>query len=281
MEGESSTSLLEGAPGSDVGTQVAATPAAPSYVLPDGSFAPGWLDALGPELKGNPSLSTVPSLKALADSYLQTKSLVGKKFQAPSESSTPEEIAAWRKNVGAPETPDGYGDLRPEDFPEDQWDGESAKALAGIAHKHHLPASAVKDIIGLHAEQVKGSLAKYQADEAAFKAAGLETLKKEWGAEFDQKALAAKTFAKSLGLDPDKTMEFASPDFVLAMARGHKLLMGDTLIPGAAPGVSGGIQSRISDLQRSPEYLGERGEQAQLAAQSQLHALYSASNKSS
>lgn len=252
------------------------TPAASAFVNADGTFAPGWLDTLGPELKGHAALATVPTLADLAKSYVATKSLVGKRLQAPSESSTPEEIANWRKTVGAPETPEGYGDLRPEEFPADQWDAATAGELAKIAHNHHLPASAVKDIIGLHANAVKAGLEKFQADEVAFKEAGLAALKKEWGTNFDQEAHAAKTFAKMLGLDPDKTMEFASPDFVLAMAKGAKMVAGDKLVAGAPPSLTASIESRIRDIQTSPEYRGERGQAAQEAAQTNLHALYNA-----
>jgi hypothetical protein len=271
----------------------------PGTVVQDGNLLAGatapppeaapWFNALGDDFRQNPSLSAftgfeakdmipVPKemLGAMGKAYVETKSFVGKKFQAPSETSTPEEVAQWRKTVGAPDAPEGYGELRPSDFPEDQWDKETAAQLAQIAHKHHLPAAAVKDIIGLHAAQVKTGLEKYQQGEAAAKEAGLTRLKQEWGAEFDAQAHAAKTFAKSIGLDPDVTMEFASPGFVLAMARGAKLIMGDKAVQGAPVSINGGIESRIQDLIRSPEYLGERGGQAQTRAQEQLHALYNA-----
>lgn len=256
---------------------IPATPAAaPSYVNADGSFAPGWMDSLPDDLKGNAALTTVPTLADLAKSYVHTKTLVGKKLQAPSESSTPEEVAAWRKTVGAPETPEGYGELRPEDFPADQWDSATAGELAKIAHKHHLPASAVKDIIALHAGSVRTGLEKYQADEAAYKQAGIDTLKKEWGADFEHQAHTAATFAKMLGLDPGSTPDFASPQFVLAMAKGAKMILGDKMVAAPSPTLSGSIETRIRDIQNSPEYRGELGQQAQENAQATLHSLFNA-----
>ncbi len=267
---EAGASLLAGAPAAS-----AAPAAAVSFVNADGTFAPNWRDSLPPEFKDNPALTTVPTLADLAKSYVHTKGMVGKKLEAPGLDATPEAIGAWRKVVGAPETPEGYGELRPEDFPADQWDGATAGELAKIAHKHHLPPAAVKEIIGLHASQVKSGLEKFQTSEAEFKAAGVATLKKEWGADFDTQAHAAQTFAKAIGLDPGSTPDFASPQFVLAMARGAKLIMGDKMIPGAPVSLAGGIDSRIRDIQASPEYLGERGPEAQAAAQAQLHSLYS------
>jgi len=266
--------------GGDGAGEPASTPSTPSYLVgADGAFAPNWLDSLPDDLKGNSALTTVPTLADLAKSYVATKSMVGKKFQAPTEASTPEEVAAWRKNVGAPEAPDGYGDLRPEEIPAEMWDANTEGQLKAIAHKHHLPPSAVKDIIALHAATVKGGMEKFQADEAAYKEAGLTTLKKEWGANFDQEAHAAQTFAKAIGLDPNETLDFASPSFVLAMARGAKLIMGDKIVAGAPPALSGGLDSRIRDIQGSPEYRGERGQDAQMSAQSQLHNLLNAKTK--
>lgn len=258
----------------------AAVPVAPvaptSYSLPD-SFknTPSLQAFAGFEAK---DLIHVPKelLEKLGGAYTETKSLVGKKFQAPSETSTPEEVASWRKTVGAPDSPEGYGELRPEDFPEDQWDKETAGELAKLAHRHHIPAAALKDIVGLHSKAVTAGIAKLEAGEAESRQAEITTLKQAWGADFDANVHAAKTFATVLGLDPLNDPVFRSSSAVMAMARGAKLIMGDKAIAAAAPGMSGGIESRIQGIQSSPEYLGERGEQAQAAAQAQLHALYSA-----
>ncbi len=252
-----------------------ATPA-PSWVNPDGTFAPGWLDRLGPELKGHPSLATVPTIEDLAKSYVHTKGMVGKKFQAPSESSTPEEVAAWRKTVGAPDTPEGYDIKMPDGFPADQWDGAAAAELGQIAHKHHLTPAAVKEVLALNEKQVQQGMAKLQAEDQAFKEAGMATLRKEWGTNFEQEAYAAKTFATAIGLNPNESLEFASPAFVLAMARGAKMVMGDRLVTSMPASLSGGIESRIQGIKESPEYRGDRGGEAQAAAQRQLHDLYKA-----
>lgn len=261
----------------------AATPppaAAPAgLVLADGTFAPGWLESLDPELRANPALTTVPTLADLAKSYVHTKSMVGKKLQAPSETSTPEEISAWRKTVGAPDAPEGYGEIRPDDFPAEMWDNETAGQFKQIAHKHHLPAAAVKDIIALHAKSVQDGVGKLEAGETQHLETELATLKQTWGADFETQKNAAAQFATVLGLDPATNPLFRSADAVLAMARGAKLLMGDKIITGTSPGIGGGIEDRIRSVKASPEYLGERGEAAQVAAQSQLHSLMAARQK--
>lgn len=249
-------------------------PSAPQSIIgADGAFAPNWLDSLPEDLRGKAALASVPTLADLAKSYVETKSLVGKKFQMPSESSTPEEIAAWRKNVGAPDTPEGYGELRPDDFPEDHWDKETAGQFAALAHKHHLPPAAVKDIIGLHAGSVKASIAKLETESAASREAGMNTLRQAWGQNFDAEVHAAKTLATAMGLDPAKNPIFNDPEVAIAFAKGARMMMGDRLVTGQAPGIAGGIPARIADIRQSPEYLGQRGEQAQQLAQSQLHAL--------
>ena len=87
--------LLGGASGGDGGGSF--TPPPVSWVKDDGSFSEGWLDRLPDDLKGHASLKVLPSLTDLAKSYVQTKSMVGKRLEAPGENATPEQLTEWRK----------------------------------------------------------------------------------------------------------------------------------------------------------------------------------------
>ena len=138
------------------GAAAAVAPAAPDFLVgSDGKFVKDWQSKLPDDLKADPSLTMIGDLPTLAKNYLATKALVGTKLQMPGEGATPEQLAAWRKTVGAPETPDAYGDLRPEVIPAEMWDAASEGKLKAIAHKHHLPAAAVKDLVALHAEGIQ------------------------------------------------------------------------------------------------------------------------------
>ena len=108
-------------------------------------------------LKDNPSLKVFNSPEMLAKAYVDTKAMVGKKVTAPTDSSTPEEIAAWRKLVGAPNDPNEYGDLKPKDIPDELWDAGLSDKAKAIALKYHLPAAALKEFAALNIEGTKAA----------------------------------------------------------------------------------------------------------------------------
>src|SRR6185503_523723 len=130
----------------------------------DGAFNDGWLERLPETLRGNASLKVLGSLPDLARSYVETKAMIGRRLEAPGEKATPEQIAAWRKTVGAPDKPEGYagsaGSVRPDSIPQEMWDAAGEKKFLALAHRHHLPAAAVRDIIGFYGEGIVEGIAK-------------------------------------------------------------------------------------------------------------------------
>jgi len=242
-----------------------------------GKFSPGWLEKLGPDFKDNPTLSTLPSIDKLAKAYLDTKTLVGKKPAPPTETSTPEQIAEWRKLVGAPETPDAYGQLMPEGFQKELWNGDIEKAFTAVAHKHHLSPAAVREIAAL---QAQGTLATYEREVARAKEAldaGRADLKKEWGQDFDRRAAEAKMLATALGITEDDDIFTSRPDILKKLAAAAPTLLGqDRMITGLPVGVSGGLKERIDAIQQGPDYQGKNGFEKQRAAQAMLHQLMAA-----
>ncbi|CAB4136226.1 hypothetical protein UFOVP296_32 [uncultured Caudovirales phage] len=267
------TNLLEVAPEASI--PVAAPVASSPWLSDDGKFTPGWLERLPAELQGNPALTTMPGLEDLAKSYVETKRLVGTKLQAPGLEATPQEIAKWRKTVGAPDDVTGYGEIRPEDYPEESWDAQMESEIKAIAHKHHTKPEALREMAAVYAQASKRGLDTLQQKEAEYLSGELSTLRREWGNDFDTNIHAAKTFAATLGLDIQDPI-FQNHGVVMAMTRGAKLIMGDKLVQGTTPGMSGGIEERIRMVQTSPDYQGQNGEGAQMRAQQQLHALYNA-----
>lgn len=73
-----------------------------------------------------------------------------KPVQALTKDSTPEEVAAYRKANGVPETPDGYDINLPDGIILGDNDKPIADAFLKIAHEHNLPPTAVNAIISSH-----------------------------------------------------------------------------------------------------------------------------------
>lgn len=248
-----------------------------------GKFSTGWQAKLPDELKTNPSLAAIGSISDLAKSYAYTKSLVGKRLEAPGEDATPEAVAEWRKVVGAPASADEYGNLRPETIPEAMWDKEGEKAFRGLALKHNLTPSAVKAIVGHYAGEIAQGIEQTAEAEKQFLASEGESLRKAWGTDYDANLSLASRVAKTVGLDPQAHPIFQSAEVVQAFAKLGKLFSEDKLVTGESAGINGAIGSRISDItdpksqsQLAREYRGEFGLERQAAAQSQYHQLLAA-----
>lgn len=255
-----------------------------TWAKEDGSLDPAWIERLSPELKGNPSLKPIGTIHDLAKSYVETKKLIGTKLEAPGENATPEQITNWRKTVGAPEKPEGYyGDaktLRPEAVPEGMWDTESEKKFLEIAHKHHLPPAAVKEILGYYGENIANSVKASAEQEGVILQQEQTKLRESWGKEFDSNLSIAARVAQTVGLDPKTDPIFTSAKAVEAFAKMGKLLSEDKLVKGENQGVSGSIADKIREIQDvnsgsqlARDYHGQNGPQRQQEAQAILHDL--------
>lgn len=268
----------------------AAPPVAPAqgwtWAKEDGTFSEGWRDKLPAELRGEASLATINSVDALAKGFIETKKMVGRKLEALSSDATPEQVAAWRKTVGAPDKAEGYysdtvKSYRPESVPENMWDVESEKKFLAVAHKHHLPPAAVKEIMDYYGGSLATGVAKMEADGAAQQAAEKTALQKSWGADYDVNSALALRVAQTVGLDGKEFIRDAQT--AIAFAKLGKLFSEDRLVKGEPSSISGGVRERIQDIQDSKsqsvparEYRGEFGAERQQTVQSQLHELIKA-----
>lgn len=273
-------------------TPAAVTPAAGDPTtpppVPQVTPADDWKAGLPEIFRSTPALKPFGEFKtqdemlaALATSYASTKAMVGKKLEAPGDNATPDQVAAWRKVTGAPEKPEDYGSLRPEAIPEDLWDKEGEGKFAALAHKHHLPPAAVKEIAALHGEMLQAGLQGAEADQTAMLASEGAKLKAAWGTQFDANLSAAQRFAETIGLEPTNPI-FTSSDVVQALARAASLISEDKLVTGQAKGLAGTAE-RINDIMDpkstsmlSRQYRGEFGSEQQMQAQSTLLKLQQA-----
>jgi hypothetical protein len=255
-----------------------------AWTKSDGGFNEGWTDRLPEQLRGHASLKVINSLPDLAKSYVETKTMIGKKLEAPGKEATPEQIAAWRKVVGAPEKAEGYlantRSYRPDSIPETMWDSESEKRFLAVAHKHHLPPGAVKDIIDFYGDSFSNGMKVNQQRHTAHLQEETASLRRTWGREYEANLNAAARVAQIVGLDPKTHPIFTSAEVVQAFARMGKLMSEDRLVTGASQGLAGSASDRIRDLTDpksnsvlAREYRGEFGAQRQAAAQAQYHQL--------
>jgi hypothetical protein len=112
------------------------------------------------------------------------------------ENATDEQKAAFRTAIGVPDTPDAYELDIPEGVPVDE---DFMGAFKQWAHKAGLPKDAVKGLSSDYNAYVAQRMA--EADKA--REAGMDTIKKEWGTDFDKNVEITRRGEAKLGLSKD------------------------------------------------------------------------------
>jgi hypothetical protein len=188
-------------------------------------------------------------VESLSKSYQGLEQLLGKKANAivpPSEKSTPEEVAAYRKAIGVPDSPEGYN-LKPEQLPEGVvWDESVAKRAAELAHKHNIPASAMSELMKFDMERAAlMNQAAAQMIETQLET-GRAELQKVWGDKMPEKIELARRAAVTAGVDPT-SQGFVDPQVVKAIVNLAEKLSDDKLVAGDQTGASS-TRARARDI---------------------------------
>ena len=119
----------------------------------------------------------------------------------PGENASPEEVAAFRKAIGVPDSADGYEIAAPENLPEGlNWDEDAVKAFKAFALEQGLTGKQAAAAVAYHTKMVSDSVA---AAIAAHNAAADQTeakLKAEFGSEYGHKIQQANNALRVFGL---------------------------------------------------------------------------------
>jgi hypothetical protein len=203
---------------------------------------PEWLEAKFWTDKG-------PNVEALAKSYDVAQRALGRKAQAvvpPTEKSTPEEVAEYRKAIGVPESPEAYK-LKPDQLPEGvTWDDNVAKKAAELAYKHNVPAAAMQEFMKFDMERAAlMNQAAAQMIETQLET-GRAELQKVWGDKMPEKIELARRAAVTAGVDPT-SQGFVDPQVVKAIVNLAEKLSDDKLVAGDQTGVSS-TRARAKDI---------------------------------
>lgn len=206
--------LLEGEPGAagggGGGDPPAFTPTFEGALQPDGSFAEGWhTKAFGSDYSGPlAQAKTVADVdKMLRDNMAAARAKTDGMIRVPGDDAKPEDVAAFRKALGVPDDPTGYGLAKPETLPDGvSWDDAYAAEFGKTAHELGLTAKQAAKLsewqtqrVAAQVEQARAELAK--SDEAE-KAALQKMFNGDANAVNAAVAAAQKVGAK-VGLPPN------------------------------------------------------------------------------
>lgn len=174
------------------------------------SVSQSWRDSLPDDLKGNASLEKFETVEGLAKSYTNLEKMLGAdKVPVPKEGDN-EALERWYKAGGWPEQPEGYKFEKPADIPEGMvYDQDIDNRLTGILHEakldprqaHSVREKLIELVSEGTVENVNASKAQADAVEAERKTAE-ESLRKEWGNAFDERAkIAGRAMNELWGAD--------------------------------------------------------------------------------
>ena len=240
----------------------------PGFVAQDGSFTEGWIDRLGGEFsESRDQLEKFKTLPDVLKSYSYLEKKIGTKgVILPTEKSTPEEVSAYRRALGIPETVEGY-ELRPEKLPEGMtWNDEVGRQFAEIAHEHGVPAKAMRALAERFAVWQEGTLKAAMDDHEVRVQRGTEQLQREWGGRFDANINKAVTVANRIGLDP-RSPGLSDPAVVKALVKFSDMVSESRFVGGDPhTGMQGGMERARDIMTNADNPLYERYQRGEAEA---------------
>jgi len=273
-------------------TAAATTALNPGEWLVDGKFSPDFSSKLPDDMKEHAAtlakFQGVPLVDVLK-SYGALQQKLGQRVQPPGEGAKPEEVAAWRKVTGAPDTAEGYKIEKPADLPAEQWNPELAKGFAEMAHKHHLSPAAAKDMVDWWNGQQAAAVQQTQGFMQEYHETVKADLTKAWGEKFVENVEGGQWIAGELNkmATADKSMEaidlndpaIGDNPVIIKLLHGFSrwakaMTSNDTQITGGITTMGNNSkEDRMRAIRESPEYKGDRGAAAQQEAASRLRAI--------
>lgn len=114
-----------------------------------------------------------------------------------SKDATPEEVAAWRKDQGIPDAPDGY-DVKVKGLVWGEADKPLLEDFTKFAHEKNMTPAQVKTNLEWYAQHQEQQMEARRSADLNFQYETGQSLKKEWGADYTRNVNAIKSMTDSL-----------------------------------------------------------------------------------
>ncbi len=196
---------------------------------------PQWAAGLPPEITGNETARNILSQYPGADgemkvevpvglikSHIDTKRMIGGMVSVPAENATAEQVNAFNKRIGVPDTADGYEVKLPEGAPQGFFRDEEISAFKADAHALGIPKKKAEDLFGRFSGRQLTNFNKAMEGAKATVQQRIDVLKKEYGADYDATLQVA-----------DKAVNFANPE-ILEVLKQAGLLAHPAIVRGFA-----------------------------------------------
>ena len=216
-----------------------------------------WKDSLPDDLKAEKALESIQDIPGLAKSYIHAQKLVGAdKIPVPNKFATDEDWQAVYSKLGRPENPDAYEFNLKENSNIDE---NALKGFKETAHKNGLLPKQAEAIMNFYNDMTQNYIEDLNSKSEQGRINAEQTLKKAWGAAFDNKVQQASTIANKYINDDfahltlsDGTKIGDHPDFIKAFANIANDLGEDKLVAAQGPQymTPAEIDKQIASLQQ-------------------------------
>lgn len=234
---------------------------------PAPSGAADWKTGIPEDLRGDPALADIHDVPALAKSYIHAQHLVGGDRVAIPKEDAPREV--WDQfftKLGRPEKPEGY-EVEIDDalITQDDDGVNLSTEFKGWAHEAGLSRTQAAFLAKKFQDFAKGQVDALNSNLVASYEGAEKTLKKEFGAAYDDHIALAVKATQAFGGDKlMKTLEETgfgnNPEYIRAMVKVGKAMSEDTLGPamqrqGFGARTPNEAQRRIHEIYNDPDYM--------------------------
>lgn len=223
------------------------------------NFREGWTD----DLTGDEFAETRATLANYKDFPTMAKALVDNKRAAtartdgmvklPGKDSSPEEVAAYHKAIGVPDSPADYKVQLPEKLPEGiDFPESTLNAFTEFAHKNGLSNEVVNKLLEFQATAAGQELSQIQQEQEQAQQQAEQDLQRAWGPKYQQNDMLAKRAGATFGLDPNSEL-MKNPEVRKAMAQVANAISEDSLVKGESFSANLSPGHEADDILKNPD----------------------------
>lgn len=260
-DGSQTTITPTGTDGSQTTTQSGGGEPQP-FVDAQGNLSDDWYTKLdSEEIKNAPALKNFKSMEGLVKSFLSAQRMIGNSPHSviiPDETATEEERAEFLNKLGRPEDPNGYEIKKPENLEEIglEWNDDSAKAFANVAHEVGLTKEQFNKIMDWHNNMTIESFKNADSSLEQEYEQARQTLQKEWGNAYESNVKLVSKLVDKLGItEVVQNKGLANdPVFIKAMNELARKTSEDQFIEGDINNTPANAIQEINEIMGNPKH---------------------------
>ena len=220
------------------------------------TVAKSWKETISEEFRNDPNIQKFTEIDALAKSYINATKMIGQdKMVVPNNNFTEDQWSDAYSKMGRPESADKYSlNIKSDVIP---FEETAIKSFQEQAHKLGLNNQQAQGVLDFYKNTTEGSIQQSKVDTETAQAQAQQSLRQEWGREYDANISKAKSLAKAnvspevlLMVLKDGTRVGDHPEIVKGFAKIANLLSEDKIVSTEAENMdrSTDIQQEIDQI---------------------------------